>query len=149
MWKKCVLLVFLPIISCSEEIRKVLENAKCKGHDIDVNEKDMGFILDCAGELGIKSKNDITLEKMPCFSMCLIEKQGLIDHDGTPHKEKILEMEADTKLPEELKADIRKHLSDCLDEHGPKAKADDKTCKSFEPLTTCIHKSYLHLCTEH
>ncbi|CAG7717146.1 unnamed protein product [Allacma fusca] len=141
-------LVLISTVRCSEEIKKAVDDATCKGHDIDVSEEDMGVILECASELGMKSKNDINMEKMPCFSRCLIEKQGLVDHDGNLHKEKILDLDKDSNLPQALKEDIRKHLGACLDEHGPTAKADDKSCKSFEPLTVCIHKAYLHVCAE-
>ncbi|CAG7717145.1 unnamed protein product [Allacma fusca] len=148
MWKKLILLAFIPIISCSEELRKAMDDAKCKGHDLNVSEKRKAVIVDCSMQLGIKSKSDFTPEKLPCFSKCLIEKQGLVDENGKPHKEKILQIQSDSKLPEELKAEIRKLMGDCLDEHGSKIQMDDKTCKSFEPLTMCVHKSYMTLCKE-
>ncbi|CAG7702333.1 unnamed protein product, partial [Allacma fusca] len=49
----------------------------------------------------------------------------------------------DAKLPDALKAEVMKYLTACLDEHGPKVQGDDKTCKTYQPLTDCIHQAYL------
>ncbi|CAG7733683.1 unnamed protein product, partial [Allacma fusca] len=54
----------------------------------------------------------------------------------------------DAKLPDALKAEVMKYLTACLDEHGPKVQGDDKTCKTYQPLTDCIHQAYLKICVD-
>jgi len=142
-----LLLAAAQVVLGSAEIKKAADEMKCKGVDINISDEQMMVILECAAELQVMSKADLTPEKMPCFSKCLLEKKGLIDHDGTPHKEKIVNM-VDNGLPEALQADVKKHLAQCLDDHGSKVKKDDATCMSFEPLTKCVHDAFIHLCKD-
>ena len=46
-------------------IKEDAKNLKCKGHDVNVAEEDMEIIVECAMELGITSKEQMTKEKMP------------------------------------------------------------------------------------
>ncbi|CAG7630100.1 unnamed protein product, partial [Allacma fusca] len=115
MLRKLIVIVLLMQVFKGTEQMKDADAAKCKGHDINIDDDDMVVILDCAADLQITSKADLTPEKMPCFGKCIIEKKGFIDAEGKPNKAKIVE-NVDAKLPDALKAEVMKYLTACLDE---------------------------------
>jgi len=118
---------------------------KCKGVDMTFTEEQVLHMKDCMKLVGIENIHDLGIENAGCFSKCAMQKKGLIDADGKPHKEKIVNM-MDASIPEELRTGLRGAMEKCLEAEGDKINVNEEDCSSFLPLSMCVHSAFSNLC---
>lgn len=90
-----------------------MQITQCRGVDLDIAEDHVMHINECMKEAGAKEVKDIEPGKMACFGKCVFNKKGLIDTNGKPHKEKIMNMIVD-KMPKAVHDDLNKRVAVCL-----------------------------------
>ncbi|ODN03642.1 hypothetical protein Ocin01_03027 [Orchesella cincta] len=126
-------------------VRSEDKKFQCDGHEITMSEKQVEGMKACAEVIGIKSMEEMTPDKIPCFAKCIMEKGGLLDAEGKPHKENIL-MNIDAAVPEEMKSTYKAAMEKCIDEHGHHLSPKDETCMSYGPMAMCGMQAFKNIC---
>ncbi|CAG7817354.1 unnamed protein product [Allacma fusca] len=122
------------------------ESGKCENLDIRMTQAEMMILQECIKEVGAESWTNLSKQHMACFGKCVIIKQNLVDEMGTPHVENIVTA-VNQSLPESVRGDLVNLMEQCLNEHAPKVDPKEESCQSYTPLMTCIHVSYLKVCS--
>jgi len=122
-------------------------SAKCGGADVDLTEKQITNIKECLKLVGAETVHDLGIENGACFFKCTMEKKGMIDDKGVPHKEKMGDL-IDMAIPDNVKGQIKAGLEKCFDEESKdiKMKGDDDMCSTFLPLAMCVHSTFVKIC---
>ncbi|ODM93930.1 Calcitonin-like peptide type 1 receptor [Orchesella cincta] len=131
----------------------------CKGVDLDLTEEHAMSVDDCLRMYNATSIKDISpsafavriysislpvarIHNEYCVGKCVMEKTGLVDSSGKPHKENIFNMITDA-LPVEVHDDLQIKFEKCLDEETEEIDPLDDSCVSYLPLCMCIHLAFL------
>ncbi|CAL8094111.1 unnamed protein product [Orchesella dallaii] len=126
-------------------VRSEEKKFKCDGHEITMSDKQVEGMKACAEAIGIKSMEEMTPDKIPCFAKCIMEKGGLLDAEGKPHKENIM-MQIDASVPEAMKTTYKAAMEKCIDDHGHHLSPNDQTCMSYGPMAMCATQAFKNIC---
>ncbi|OXA38985.1 uncharacterized protein LOC110861457 [Folsomia candida] len=140
----CPLLALL-LLALVLPAKSTFDVEKCRGVDLDATEDHMMHVTDCLSKAGAKEFHDVPAEKMPCFGKCVMEKKGIIDDKGLPHKENIMKLITDN-MPKAVHDDLNKRMENCLAEETSMIDPADPSCNTYMPLGMCMHLSFLEEC---